>query len=90
MPRSFPRTRMRRNRAAEFARRLVRETELGTGDLIYPMFVIDGAKTRQAVDSMPGIERLTIDNLVEEARLVSDLGIPAVALFRTLTASCAH
>ena len=63
MPRSFPATRMRRNRASEFARRLVRETELGTGDLIYPIFIVEGEKQRIPVASMPGIDRLSIDEL---------------------------
>lgn len=81
MPRSFPVTRMRRNRRAEFSRRLVRETELTVNDLIYPMFVIEGSSKRIAVDSMPGIERLSIDNLVKHAEDAAKLGIPAIALF---------
>jgi len=79
--RSFPTTRLRRNRARDFSRRLVRETVLTTDDLIYPMFVIDGERRREPVASMPGIERLTIDTLVDEAREVAALGIPAIALF---------
>ncbi|MDH3643404.1 MAG: porphobilinogen synthase [Gammaproteobacteria bacterium] len=81
MPRSFPVTRMRRNRRAEFSRRLVRETELSVNDLIYPVFVIEGSGKRIAVDSMPGIERLSIDNLVKHAEEAAKLGIPAIALF---------
>ena len=81
MQRSFPTTRLRRNRARDFSRRLVRETVLTTDDLIYPMFVIDGERRREPVASMPGIERLTIDTLVDEAREVAALGIPAIALF---------
>ena len=81
MQRKFPATRMRRNRRASFSRRLVRETELGRGDLIYPMFIIEGTKQRQAIDSMPGIERLTVDELVRECEQVAELGIPAIALF---------
>ncbi|HTK99297.1 MAG TPA: porphobilinogen synthase [Pseudomonadales bacterium] len=81
VPRKFPTTRLRRNRRHEFSRRLVRETELGTNDLIYPMFVIDGRGTRQPVASMPGIERYTVDQLVGECEQVFALGIPAVALF---------
>ena len=84
MPRSFPATRMRRNRANEFARRLVRETRLSTDDLIYPVFIIEGSGQRQPVASMPGIDRLSIDLLVEEARRASDLGIPMLALFPNL------
>ena len=60
---------------------LMRETELGTNDLIYPMFVIDGKATRQPVASMPGIERYSVDELVRECEQVFGLGIPAVALF---------
>ncbi len=81
MARSFPSTRLRRNRATDFARRLVRENVLTTDDLIYPMFVIDGSGRREAVASMPGIERHSIDELVAEARRAHALGIPAVALF---------
>ena len=87
MPRSFPATRMRRNRASEFARRLVRETELGTGDLIYPIFIVEGEKQRIPVASMPGIDRLSIDELLEDARKAVDLGIPMVALFPNLDQS---
>lgn len=77
----FPRTRMRRSRAADFSRRLVRENNLSPDDLIYPMFVVDGAGEREAVSSMPGIERLSIDLLVKEALELAGLGIPAIALF---------
>ncbi len=81
MARSFPDTRLRRNRGRDFSRRLVREHTLTADDLIYPMFVIDGNRQRQPVPSMPGIERLTIDQLLIDARQAFDLGIPAVALF---------
>ena len=81
MPRTFPTTRLRRNRRNEFSRRLVRETQLTVDDLIYPMFVIDGKSTREPVASMPGIERFTIDELVRECERVKTLGIPAIALF---------
>ncbi len=81
MPRSFPGTRMRRNRAQAFSRRLVRENTLTVDDLIYPMFVIEGSGQRQAVASMPGIERLSVDELVRDAERAAALGIPAVALF---------
>ena len=77
----FPNTRMRRTRSADFARRLVSETTLSANDLILPLFVIEGEGQREAVASMPGVERLSIDLLVEEAREVADLGIPAIALF---------
>jgi porphobilinogen synthase len=87
MPRGYPTTRMRRNRALPFSRRLVRETELSVNDLIYPMFVIEGQRTRQAIDSMPGIDRLSIDELVRECETVAKLGVPAVALFPNIEAS---
>jgi len=72
---------MRRMRRDDFSRRLMRETELTPNDLIYPMFVIPGRDTRQAVASMPGIERYSVDLLVREAREIQALGIPAIALF---------
>ena len=78
---SYPETRMRRNRQAAFSRRLVRETTLSVDDLIYPLFVIDSAGRREPVASMPGVERLGIDQLVREARAAEALGIPAVAVF---------
>ena len=78
---AYPQTRMRRNRRADFSRRLVRETALTVDDLIYPMFVVEGRGVRQPVESMPGIERLAIDQLVEEAKQVADLNIPAIAVF---------
>ena len=77
----FPRTRMRRMRRDEFSRRLMRENTLSTDNLIYPMFVIEGSKRREAIASMPGIERVTIDELVGEAESLVELGIPALALF---------
>jgi len=79
--RLFPETRMRRNRASDFSRRLMRENELTVNDLIYPMFILDGKNQREAVISMPGVERLSIDLAVEECKLLSSLGVPAVALF---------
>jgi porphobilinogen synthase len=81
MSRRFPSTRLRRNRARAFSRRLVREHTLTADDLIYPMFVIHGSRQRQAVASMPGIERLSVDELVSDAQRAWSLGIPAVALF---------
>jgi len=78
---SYPRIRMRRMRKDDFSRRLMRESVLTTNDLIYPMFVIEGSNTRQAVESMPGIERVSIDNLLREAAELVELGIPCVALF---------
>lgn len=79
--RTFPYTRMRRMRTDDFSRRLMRENELQASDLIYPVFVIEGENTTEAVPSMPGVERKTIDLLIEEAKLVRDLGIPMLALF---------
>lgn len=77
----FPATRMRRVRAAEFSRRLVRENVLTPDDFILPVFVLEGRGEREPVASMPGVERLSIDLLVEEARAAHALGIPALALF---------
>ena len=79
--RQFPSSRMRRMRSNDFSRRLMRENQLTSNDLIYPMFVIEGHNQRQTVASMPGIERLSIDNLVIEARHIERLGMPAIALF---------
>ncbi len=78
---TFPATRLRRNRADDFSRRLVRENRLTVDDLIYPVFVVEGRGERQGVVSMPGIERLSIDQLLEDAREWQSLGIPALALF---------
>jgi porphobilinogen synthase len=72
---------MRRMRRDEFSRRLMRETEISPADFIYPVFVLEGAGVRQEVDSMPGVERLSIDLLVAEAQQAYALGIPAMALF---------
>jgi len=79
--RSFPATRMRRMRRDEFSRRLMRENELGTSDLIYPVFVLEGEGRSEPVASMPGVERMSIDLLLKEARSVYELGVPAMALF---------
>ncbi len=77
----YPYTRMRRTRAKEFSRRLVRETGLSVDDLILPVFVIEGTDQSEAVSSMPGVNRLSIDLLVQEACDAAALGIPAIALF---------
>jgi porphobilinogen synthase len=77
----FPTTRMRRMRRDDFSRRLMRETVLTPDDFIYPVFVMEGEAERVAVPSMPGVERLTVDELVAEARHVANLGVPAMALF---------
>ena len=86
MNRQFPQTRMRRMRRDGFSRRLMRENEVTTSDLIYPVFVIEGENQREPVASMPGVERLTIDLLIEEAKYIHDLGIPLIALFPVVPA----
>ena len=73
--------RPRRVRAHDFSRRLTRESRLSVDDLIYPLFVCDGDNQRDAVASMPGVERLSVDLLCEEASAAAALGIPAIALF---------
>jgi len=78
---SFPLTRMRRMRRDAFSRRLMRETTLTPDDFIYPVFVLEGSDQREPVESMPGIERLSIDLLLEEARIIHALGVPAMAIF---------
>jgi porphobilinogen synthase len=80
-PGQFPRVRMRRMRRDDFSRRMMRETTLTPSDFIYPVFVMEGSKQRVAVPSMPGIERVTIDELVREAEECARLGVPAIALF---------
>src|SRR5258706_314192 len=84
---NFPQRRMRRNRRDEFSRRLLRENRLTTDDLIYPVFVIDGNRRTQAVSSMPGIRRYTIDKLLPHAEQCVALGIPALALFPAIEPS---
>lgn len=81
LPRSFPAQRLRRLRKHDFSRRLVAENQLTVSDLIYPVFIIEGENQREAVPSMPGVERLTIDQLLIEAQLLVKYGVPAVALF---------
>ena len=78
---SFPNTRLRRMRRDEFSRRLMRETQLTVDALIYPVFVVEGKKQRQPVVSMPGIERLSIDELLRECESLLELRVPAIALF---------
>ncbi len=84
---SFPNRRMRRMRKHEFSRRLMAENQLSVNDLIYPMFVLSGDNRREAIDSMPGIERLSVDLLLKEAQRLYDLGIPAIALFPVVSQS---
>ena len=83
----FPQSRMRRLRANEFSRRLVRENGLTPADLIFPVFVLEGSGQRETIASMPGIERLSIDLLVAQAREMQQLGIPAIALFPVVDAA---
>jgi porphobilinogen synthase len=78
---------MRRMRRCDFSRRLMRENSVSCDDLIYPMFVIEGTNKREAVASMPGVERVTIDQLLIEAKECFELGIPAIALFPVVSAS---
>jgi porphobilinogen synthase len=79
--------RPRRNRKSEWARRLVRENVLTTNDLIWPMFVVDGSNTRTPVASMPGVDRLTVDQAVRDAERAMKLDIPCIALFPYTEAS---
>ncbi len=79
--REFPFTRMRRNRRDDFSRRLIRETTLTTDDLIFPVFIVDGTAQKQPIESMPGMFRLSVDELIKEAAELVSLGIPAIALF---------
>ncbi len=77
----FPHIRMRRNRRTDWSRRLVSENQLSVNDLIWPVFIQDGTKQKTDIPSMPGVQRLTIDHLVEAAKAATDLGIPALAIF---------
>ena len=79
--RLFPATRLRRNRFDEFSRRLVRENVLTTNDLILPVFILDGENRREPIPSMPGVERLSIDQLLKDAERWVELGIPVIDLF---------
>ena len=81
----FPFTRPRRMRSNDFSRRLMRESILTTDDLIYPMFVVDGNNQRIPIKSMPDIERLSIDQLLKEAKKLVELKIPAIAIFPVTT-----
>ena len=77
----YPARRLRRMRKDDFSRRLMAEHQLTVNDLIYPVFVLEGENQRESIESMPGVERKSIDLLLEEAQELVDLGIPAVALF---------
>jgi len=84
---NYPFTRLRRMRKDDFSRRLMRENQVSTDDLIYPVFVLEGKNQREAVASMPEVDRMSIDLLVKEAEAVAKLGVPAMALFPVTPAS---
>lgn len=77
----YPARRMRRMRKDDFSRRLMAENQLTVNDLIYPVFVLEGENQREVINSMPGVERKSIDLLLEEAQELVELGIPAIAIF---------
>lgn len=83
----FPQRRMRRMRRDDFSRRLMRETRLTPNDLIYPVFVLDGKNRTEAVPSMPGVKRYTLDKLLPHVEQCAMLGIPAIAIFPVIADS---
>jgi porphobilinogen synthase len=85
---TFPATRMRRMRAHDFSRRMMREANLSSDDLIWPVFVLEGDNAVEPIKSMPGVERMTIDRLLPQAERCLELGIPAIALFPVVSADC--
>jgi porphobilinogen synthase len=85
---TFPATRMRRLRANKFSRRLMRENTLTVDDLIWPVFVLEGENAVEPVESMPGVERMTIDRLLPAAEHCVELGIPAITLFPVVSRDC--
>lgn len=85
--RLFPATRLRRNRVDEFSRRLVCENQLSVNDLILPVFVVEGKHQRIDVPSMPGVQRLSIDELLKEVEVLVNLGIPAIDIFPVIDLS---
>jgi len=85
--RHFPDTRLRRMRTDDFSRRLMAETHLSVDHLIYPVFILEGNKRREAIASMPGIERLSLDLLLKEVETLVSLNIPAIALFPVIDPS---
>ncbi|NCF63283.1 MAG: porphobilinogen synthase [Gammaproteobacteria bacterium] len=85
---TFPTTRMRRMRAYDFSRKLMRENELTSNDLIWPVFVLEGDDGVEEISSMPGVDRLSIDRLLPAAEQCLELGIPAIALFPVVSADC--
>ncbi|NHZ40386.1 MULTISPECIES: porphobilinogen synthase [Massilia] len=87
LPVQFPATRMRRMRRDPFSRAMVRENTITSSDLIYPVFIVDGVNQRQPISAMPGIERLSVDLLLDVAQECVALGIPVLALFPSIDAS---
>ena len=85
---TFPTTRMRRMRAYEFSRRLMRETSLSCADLIWPVFILEGDDAVEPVLSMPGVDRMTIDQLLPAAERCQELGVPAITLFPVVANDC--
>lgn len=83
----FPQRRLRRMRKHDFSRRLMAENTLTADDLIYPVFILEGENLREPVPSMPGVERLTIDQLLIEAELLVKYGVPVIALFPVIDQS---
>jgi porphobilinogen synthase len=83
---TFPAVRMRRNRRTDWSRRLVAENRISSADLILPIIVIEGENRREAISTMPGVERLSIDLAAEVAAAAAELGIPALALFPAIGA----
>ncbi|CAB3795824.1 porphobilinogen synthase [Pararobbsia alpina] len=83
----FPLHRPRRMRRDDFSRRLMRENRLSTDDLIYPVFIVEGTKVRQAVPSMPGVERVSVDLLMQVAQQCVELGVPVISLFPAIEPS---
>src|SRR5215217_7317582 len=79
--------RMRRNRKADWTRRMVRENQLTVDDLIWPIFIVPGSGIIEPIDAMPGVNRMSIDKAVEAAREAADLGIPALATFPNIEMS---
>jgi len=84
--RQFPHTRLRRLRENQFSRRLIRETRLSCDDLIYPVFLLPGESQKQNIVTMPGIEQLTLDYLLDEVSVLQQLKLPAIALFPVIPA----
>ena len=83
----YPHHRPRRMRRDDFSRRLMRENILTTNDLIYPVFIVEGTNVRQAVPSMPGVERTSVDLLMKVAEQCVELGVPVISLFPAIEPS---